>query len=218
VNLKTIPKRYFINLLDIIYPKNCAFCGGGLKKRSNFCTVCHRLINELSPKTLKSNIFQEQLALFKMNNEIKSVIHDLKYRGIYSPSEEIISLEKSNIRNIMKSIDIITPVPLHWFRKLKRGYNQAEILSTTLSKKYNKPSINLTKRVKYTSSQTKKNRENRAINISGAFKFRDNYNIDGKKILLIDDVYTTGATTEEIAKTVIKHGAKGVSLITLAYV
>ena len=218
MNLKILFNQYFINLLDLIYPKSCAFCGGKIEDGSSFCKICNRLILESTSKIIKSDIFETQVALYKINDEIRSVIHDLKYHGILAPVEEILLQDDREIKNLLNSIDIITPVPLHWFRKLKRGYNQSAIIADTLSRKYSKPTGNIAKRIRHTSTQTKKTKDGRQLNIRGAFRLNKDINISGQRILLVDDVYTTGATSKEIAQVLLKGGAKSVSLISIAYV
>ncbi|MBR6411845.1 MAG: ComF family protein [Alphaproteobacteria bacterium] len=117
---------------------------------------------------------------------------------------------------IFQDVDVIIPVPLHWTRFLKRRYNQSSLLGKALGKKLKIPfSSNLLKRVRMTESQGTKNRRAREKNIKNAFRVPNPDAVRGMKILLIDDVMTTGATLQECAKTLKKAGAKDIKVITL---
>ena len=117
--------------------------------------------------------------------------------------------------------DIIIPVPLHYKRLLKRRYNQAALLAKTVSKANGIAwSASILKRVKNTETQGRKNARARLSNVKGAFVVKDKYldQIKNKHILLIDDVYTTGATVNSCAKAMNKAGAARVSVLTVARV
>jgi ComF family protein len=107
---------------------------------------------------------------------------------------------------------------LHAMRLIKRRYNQSDLIGRELSKHYDKidyiPDALI--RVKNTIPQGHKRAKDRKTNVSRAFKINPKHNIEGKKILLIDDVYTTGATLNECAKTLYRAGASEVNCLTLA--
>jgi ComF family protein len=114
-------------------------------------------------------------------------------------------------------IDLIIPVPIHHLKKAERGYNQSDFiakgLSTALNIPYSSKSI---KRIKYTESQTKLNMNERALNVSNAFKARSSNKLKGKNILVVDDVCTTGATLLECAKVLLGAGANSVYACSIA--
>jgi ComF family protein len=114
---------------------------------------------------------------------------------------------------------LIIPVPLHIKRLRERGFNQSLVLARAVEHKRQIPvNFSVLKRHKFTLTQTGSNRNERKENIKGAFEVTDKKKIDGKNIILIDDVYTTGATINECAKTLIKAGAQKVAVLTLARV
>ncbi len=124
-----------------------------------------------------------------------------------------------------KSIDYILPVPLHIKRMRQRGFNQAWLLikkwpfwaeSAGVDFSRHKIAKNLIIRKKYTMPQTGMNKKERKQNIKGAFYVSDSQKIKAKNILLVDDVFTTGSTVEECAKTLMDSGAKGVYILTLS--
>ena len=114
---------------------------------------------------------------------------------------------------------LIIPVPLHIKRLRERGFNQSLLLAHAIERKRQIPlNFSLLKRHKFTLTQTGLNKIERKKNIKGAFEVSDKKKIAGKNIILIDDVYTTGATINECAKTLIKAGAQKVTVLTLARV
>lgn len=115
--------------------------------------------------------------------------------------------------------DAVVPVPLHIRRLRKRGFNQALLLAGALCEKYGLTmDFSSLKRIKPTVTQTGLNKKEREINISGAFQVAGPQKIFQKKLLLVDDVYTTGATINECAKTLRQAGANEVAVLTLARV
>jgi len=115
--------------------------------------------------------------------------------------------------------DLMLPVPLHIKKLRERGFNQSLLLARQLANKWTIPvDFSLLKRQKFTLSQTGLNKKEREENIRGAFVVSDKKKVTGKKIILVDDVYTTGATLNECAKTLRKAGAVEVAVLTLARV
>ncbi len=122
-------------------------------------------------------------------------------------------------QDMLDSADLIVPVPLHWMRLVKRRYNQAALLAQCLSKKINIPSdTTRLKRVKATQSQGHMALKDRQKNVKSAFVIgdKDMHFFKEKRIVLVDDVYTTGSTVNECAKTLLKAEAKSVQVLTVA--
>lgn len=120
---------------------------------------------------------------------------------------------------LLAQSDIIIPVPLHYFRFLRRRFNQSALLAHTLAKRSGikcLPSALI--RIRKTTPQTGLNRNQREKNVKGAFAINKRYlkHIKGKNILLIDDVMTTGSTISQCTKTLLKSGAAQVNVLTLA--
>jgi ComF family protein len=112
--------------------------------------------------------------------------------------------------------DLIVPVPLHWRRRWRRGFNQAELLGREVAQRRGIPILNALRRTKFTTSQAGLTSAVRRSNTAGAFRSRSGIDVRGKRILLIDDVFTTGATASACAMALKKSGAAHVSLLTLA--
>ncbi|MCP4368379.1 MAG: ComF family protein [Deltaproteobacteria bacterium] len=158
---------------------------------------------------------------------LKKAIHCFKYGGkiqMARPFGMILFAAFIRFWDI-KNIDLIIPVPLHLRRLRDRGFNQAVLLVKNWKQLAVKLSIdisdisverNVLVRSRWTEPQTGLGRKKRMKNIKNAFKVSDRSGIAGKKILLVDDVFTTGATANECAKTLISNGAKRVDVLTLA--
>lgn len=110
--------------------------------------------------------------------------------------------------------DVQVPVPLHSMRERQRGFNQARLLSESLSRLTGIPTVDALIRIRATQTQTRLSREDRAENVLGAFQLR--MPVEGLSILLVDDVLTTGATAVSCAEALKEAGARGVWLITAA--
>jgi ComF family protein len=113
-------------------------------------------------------------------------------------------------------IDWLVPVPLHHQRLKQRGYNQAELLSGVIGHYLELPVITALKRVKNTHPQFDLPREKRFSNIRAAFDASKEVDLSGKRLLLVDDIYTTGATVNECCRALLLAGARSVNIFTLA--
>jgi ComF family protein len=117
------------------------------------------------------------------------------------------------------SVDLIIPVPLYFTRLLSRKYNQSAILTAELSKMTSIPAdYKSLKKIRNTLPQVQCNGEKRRTNIKNAFQVKNPDKIKGKRVLLIDDVYTTGSTLNECCKVLLKAGATSVDILTVARV
>ena len=113
--------------------------------------------------------------------------------------------------------DIIISVPVHIWKLQERGYNQSELAAKEIAKFYLVPiSINNLIKIKQTENQSKPNRKDRLSNLAGSFKVINDQEILGKKVLLIDDVITTGSTANECSKVLLLAGAKDICVATIA--
>lgn len=116
------------------------------------------------------------------------------------------------------AVDCVIPVPLHVRRQRERGYNQAELFARGIAKNMGKPMVaDILIRTRETKAQAELSREERLVNIAGAFLCRVDGGIEGASVLLIDDVCTTTATLEQAALALREAGAREVSALTLAH-
>ena len=115
-----------------------------------------------------------------------------------------------------RRFDFVVPVPLHSARKRERGFNQAELLALSLRRLTGLPVVNALQRTRYTTTQTQFDRNERMENLRGAFRLRRGSNVQDLRMLLVDDVLTTGSTLSECAKVLKKAGAISVHAATAA--
>lgn len=198
-----------LNTLPFNNKHICYKCGDSISGRGSYCLNCKDTQKE----------FEFARAPFIYEDKIRSLIYKLKYSsGQYLAPYISYLLLDEYIRQDWQ-VDYVIPVPLHKSRQRKRGFNQAELIGckfeSILAIKILKD--NLIRSVA-TPTQTKLTRKERKANLDKAFKVVDKKTIKNKNILLIDDVYTTGATAEECSKTLKKAGVKNVYVLTLAHV
>jgi len=168
-----------------------------------------------------SSFLSDHFFLFYFDEATASakIIHDMKYRGRYRLTREFGKIlgEKILGSKPLWNADMIIPVPLHKLKKSERGYNQAERISKGMADVMRIPgNSKVMKRIKYTATQTNLSMRRRKQNIKGAFELRDPGFVKGKKIILVDDVLTTGATIVECAKLLYTAGAETVFAASLA--
>jgi ComF family protein len=114
--------------------------------------------------------------------------------------------------------DMVVPMPLHWVRQWKRGFNQSDLLARVVSKRIGSPVMRVIRRRRATPPQAGLSNAQRRTNVAGAFIVRKRAVIKGRNILLIDDVLTTGATLSACASVLKRAGAGRVTVLTLARV
>jgi ComF family protein len=229
-------KKLWNNFLELIVPPACLVCGNRIEDRTQVicefceaklsligegtCPVCGSENKELPCEVCLEGQFEFDSArsIFRYIGPIRELIHILKYEGYTYPAgyfalpiAELIESEPS-----LKNHDYICAVPLHRVRKRERGYNQTDLIAYAVSKLICMPYLNPVTRRINTFSQTLLSKEHRIANLSGAFTVKHKDQVTGKKIILIDDVFTTGSTLNEIAKTLRAAGAKKISTITVA--
>lgn len=198
----------FINLIrDFIYPSFCFFCKDFSSDKKVFCKTCSEMISSVVTvfvhvtKKYKVKVF----AVSDYSNPVKSLILAKGSSDIVSSRRlgELI-WELSHIKNV--EFDYIVPIDLHWQRYAQRGFNQAQEMANIISKCSCKPVVNLLKRVKRTKRQSGLMPAQRLVNLSGAFKLNTN-NVEkykDKKILIVDDLMTTGSTIKSAARVLIE--------------
>ena len=115
-----------------------------------------------------------------------------------------------------QSFDCVVPMPLHWRRRWERGFNQSELLAREIARRWNAPVNRAVKRVKATAPQAGLTNAKRRANVSGAFAMRRGVRLDGARVLLVDDVLTTGASAAACARVLKRAGAAHVAVLAVA--
>ncbi len=238
-------KKIFSSFLDIIYPKNCLLCKKALEDNSSSLTVCGACLEKseknVPPFCMKCGIqlkgnetthnickkcqdkplsFSRGWSVFRYQGVIKRLLHLFKYKNKTSLRKvfgEILSDFVYSYNIPIDNFDLAVPVPMHNVRLREREYNQADLLAEELAKRFNlKLSKNNLRRVRNTKPQIKLNASSRWQNLQGAFAVKNKNEFENKNILLLDDLFTTGATTSAATEALKSAGAHDVSVLTLA--
>jgi len=149
----------------------------------------------------------------------RNLIHAFKYTNKIHLRRPLALLTARSLADFVASCDpgLIVPVPLHVRRLRGRGFNQAILLGEVLAREWGIPlHRQLMQRIRWTEPQINLTAEQRRDNVKGAFSVRDAAAVAGKRVLLVDDVFTTGSTVEECAKMLKKSGAGHVAVVTVA--
>ena len=156
---------------------------------------------------------------FEKESRFAKIIHQLKYHGKKEIGIEMGRIFGAELKDSSRfnEVDLIIPVPLHWKKQKKRGYNQSEFIALGIAETMGKSidTYTLYKAIE-TETQTRKTRYERWENVENIFRLTSADKITGKHILLVDDVITTGATLESCATTLLKENNTKVSIATLA--
>ncbi len=148
---------------------------------------------------------------------LRNLIHLLKYDGM-KPLSKPLGEYLSRALPLDEPFDAVVPMPLHWRRRFDRGFNQAALLAKEVACRRKIPVLNAVRRVRATKSQIGLSNSKRRLNVRGAFRAGRGKPLAGLRILLIDDVMTTGATASACGSVLKRAGAKSVTLLTLARV
>ncbi len=229
-----ILKKWIDGLLSLLFPQTCVVCGGRLAEGEKYlCIECNMKLPRTHDELHLDNYMARMLwgrveivhagafFFYSKNNNYKHLLHDLKYHNQKGIGICIGRLMASEIEpsGIFEGIDYMVPVPLHYKRYKKRGYNQSEWIAKGISQITNIP-IDTTSviRTVNTSTQTKKNAMERAENMKDVFQCIHPEALANKHILIIDDVFTTGATTASCAQAIQKSTKTKISIYTMSRV
>lgn len=205
---------------NFIFPPSCLICG---KLGKNiWCKDCKKEIYEkaLFKIESKENYYEKHIYIFLYKDKIRKLILDYKFNNksyLYKIFSRII-IKNEKIYRILKKYDIIIPVPIHKKRKAQRGYNQSQLITKEISNcienlKYEN---NILVKIKHTMPQSILTKKQRKQNVKNVYKIINKEKINNKKIILFDDIYTTGSTVKEISKILKQNGAKEILVLTIA--
>lgn len=187
--------------LDFLFPRECLICA---RKGGFLCLNCKRELPR--SMTRKANGISGLTAIYQYSDErVKNLIEEVKFKFNDSLVKD---LWISDVK--IPEVDLVVPIPIHWTRQNWRGFNQAEVIARMVGL----PVLKVLIRQKMTKQQARLDKKERRTNIKGAFGVKGD--IRGKKILLVDDVYTTGESMREAGRVLKKAGAKSVWGLVLA--
>lgn len=207
-------------IINYVYPKVCGFCNKIISEEYT-CKNCQENLKYM---------YESERQLVSVNKNYDVLVCAYKYKGIVrnkllqykfknkkylysSLSERLIKL----LKKYLNEIDIVVPVPIHFFRDFSRGYNQSLLIAKFISQEMKLTLRNdIIKKVKNTVPQSMLTATRRKKNAYNAYKINKASLLKGKTILLIDDIYTTGATVNECSRVLKENGVKKVIVATIA--
>jgi len=229
-------------LLDLALPPRCHLCRCFIPEAGplHLCPACHDQLPFLSspccsvcgrPFDGAGNDhpcgaclrnpppWESARAALAYDDGCRDLIHAFKYRHRFHLRRPLALLTAQRLADYAANAqaDLLSPVPLHPRRLRQRGFNQSLLLAEVLEREWQLPlQRQLLHRIRYTTSQTELSAEQRATNLRGAFCVPDPWLINGKRVLLVDDVFTTGATLAECSCCLLQAGAAAVLCVTVA--
>jgi ComF family protein len=205
-------------LAQFLYPTSCSNCGALIAPKQIFCASC---LNQIKPivsaylpvtKAYKLKI----IAVAGYTDPLRKLVLKKLYSDL-SASKKLAELILCHTDIKQEPIDLIVPIPLHWQRFAKRGFNQAHEIAKVIGKSLDKPVFQLLRRNKKTAFQSRLSQIKRHENLKDAFCLHWWYSkncaklIEGKNILIIDDLYTTGATLHNAAKQLARYKPQSIT-------
>ncbi len=223
----------FNALIDFVFPKLSIISGERLPDENSNQYISDTEINLISRVTdadlvnLSEKVMSDysfSVFAFREKDDFSKIIYELKYGGMKRLGVYLGELLGDSLKNYFEEINIgefelIIPVPLHKTKLRERGYNQSDYICKGIKNKLNiKVFTDLVKRVRHTSTQTKLSREERIKNMKDAFEINEKYKhvIEGRKIIVVDDVVTTGSTINEVVKVLRFNGCGDLLACVLA--
>jgi ComF family protein len=229
-------------LLDMLYPRNCMGCGrpspdtfryicwdcwsGAMRVEAPFCGLCGDPVSGTVEHdyicyacSAETPAFDAARSAARYDGVVGEALRQLKYEKALwlarDLAELLIRCLKAEFAG--QTFDYVVPVPLYHVRRRERGYNQSAVLASELARRIKcRKATRVLRRIRPTSSQTNLTAAQRLSNVQNAFQHGRGNRLVGRKVLLVDDVMTTGATVNACAKALKKGGAQSVHVLTVA--
>jgi ComF family protein len=227
-------------LSSLLYPPRCEYCAQTIAASAYLCGKCQAAAPrvrkprcEICSQPFHGEIegkfacpscqerklhFECAVAPYESQGVVRELIHRFKYQGHFHLRHQLGRwlCEGFQDERLLGPADLILPVPLHPTRQREREFNQAAELAKIAAKTSQIPYCEGLRRLRYTTTQTRFDRQHRMENLRNAFGLRKNTDVRNKHLILIDDVLTTGSTLEECARVLRRAGAASVRGLTIA--
>ncbi len=207
-------------ILDLVYPTRCVLCRRFLPPgRPSICPACQgRMPQTEEGFGRKGDFFSRCVSALYYEGDVREAIQRFKFQGAQAYAVPFGELVAQVIYERMEGeYDILSWVPLDAGRRRSRGYDQAELLARNAGRRLRREPVRVLKKRRGVRPQSNTGApEKRRANIAGAYRVIDPAAVAGKRILLVDDIVTTGSTLSECAKTLLLAGAEDVRCATLA--
>lgn len=220
---------------SLVLPPVCLHCDGRRFRGAPLCLACLRRLERLPPggcprcgiplcrddHAYWSQAYASARFLYRVTPELSTAIHGFKYRHMRRNARFLAARlrRRPDLAAHLRSFDALVPVPLHPSRERERGYNQAALIAAAFGDIAGVPVLaGALRRTRATVTQTRLGRAGRQGNLEGAFACPDPSAAAGKRLLLVDDVFTTGATVSACARALKAAGCAEVGVIALGWV
>lgn len=206
-------------VLRILYPPKCLLCQKLLdKQETDLCHSCRMEQPEFFTAKKNISFIAQWTALWYYVGDVRNCLHRFKFYGVRSHAKPLGRLLAMHLmKEGFDKVDLITWAPISLKRNWERGYDQDKLICKAVAKELELPAASVLKKHRHTQAQSSlMDASQRRANVLGAYKVRDPKLVAGKRILLIDDIVTTGATASECARTLLTAGAKEVIFAAVA--
>lgn len=237
----TALRRWGRFCIDVVYPPSCLMCSAALGEEGGLCAACWRDVpfiekpfcqvlgtpfafdhgaELISPQAMaQPPVFLKARSVARYEGPARALVHGLKYSDRHDLVRPMARWMARAGSELLAETDLIVPIPLHWMHLFWRRFNQSALLADAIAALSERPvAPQALRRVKRTRPQFGLSRTERAENLQGAFRVDPATLLAGRRVLLIDDVYTTGATANAAARRLLRAGAHSVSVLTFACV
>jgi ComF family protein len=205
-----------LRLVDLVFPSGCAACDGPAKPMAAFCPACAEAVEPMPDGRLRD---LSVTAAGVYGGSLSTAVVRLKFGERPDLAHPLGGLLASAARRDGAVIDTVVPVPLHRRRLVARGYNQAALLARAVGHAIELPvDFDGLRRVRGTAPQTDLDAAARVDNVRGAFEVVPGHRLAGRRVGLVDDVVTTGATAQACADALVAAGAASVAVLAVARV
>ena len=210
--------RFFSWLSDLLYPPKCVFCGKLLKQEeTDLCRKCRQNLPAVQEKIERGQFFDPCYCLYYYEDAVASSIRRFKFSGQQQYAGAYGRLLAMLLLREQAEFDVLSWVPISRKRARQRGYHQTMLIARETGKALGCPAVQTLEKIRNNPPQSSLHRpEERQGNVRGAYRAWKPENYQGKRVLLIDDVITSGATLTECSFTLLRAGAAKVLCATVA--
>lgn len=225
--------NFFYYFFDIVFPSKCACCGSPVSLRSrNLCSACSAKIEYIQDACpVCSGIIEDNsclicsgrkfyparhISLVDFTDDVREILHGIKYNGLKRAIKNFSDLAVSwpGLSDI--KCDLVTCVPMNSKKIWKRGFNQCELIAKSVSRAINTPYYSVLTEKNDSGKQNELGFRDRFLNVIGRYKVKSKVRFQNKTVLLVDDIFTSGATINECARILLENGAFQVFSLSIA--
>lgn len=210
--------KVFRWLLDLLYPPKCVFCGRLLRENeTDLCEGCRTRLPTVNESVKRGSFYTGCCCVYYYEGTVRDSVLRYKFRSMRQYADAYGRLLAMRLLRQGETYDLLTWVPISARRRRSRGYDQARLLARRTALELGLPCVQTLRKIRHNPAQSRQaDAAARRANVLGVYAAEKAESIKGKRILLIDDVITTGATLSECSKVLRAAGAETVACATLA--